>query len=813
MSSPSALDRHALSSGRVHQQGSLAVSDTSSRNFGSAAYLALLLLCVVIVFWKVALTKQYTLMAWSDSAGQTYPWSQYMAATLHNHSFPFWDPFTDGGRPFLGEAQTGVYYPFNLAMAALPLDRRGFLSTGYITAFVLLHCFLASVFIFFLGRRLRLSPFSSAIVAMAYTYSGSVARRSFAQINLFYGTVWIPAVFLFYFAALTARRRSKRFLLANLAGFCLALSFLAGHHQPVLYCSIGLALTAVMLWFWNHPGENQQEMNFPRRVTASVTLLVFLFAGLYSAPQLIPSFEYSSRALRWVDVVENQHPVPANAALPYSIAGKFILHPRDLVLLLFANYSPVDNPPYLGILPLFFLLFSIVLLPTSHVVRWCWLVLLLFVALSLGSYSPLHGLFYLLVPFYRATRAAQRNLVMAHLAGALLAGFGCDAFLKSLSNSSSASNGADGLCRRPLRWLLALSLTITAIVSGMYIGQVRLMSSPGYDGLFFACLLLLANSALFCVRGSGLIGHRTLLVGIMIILLFDYHAFLSPYIQPKSGFDKLTNFEPGRYYQADDVLQFLNARAGNARVAFRGSYYPNPIGDVYRLETISGTEATRLKSMVDLGTGENAENILGVKYIVSDQQLALPVAFAAGKSRVYENPHALPRAWLVNKLFAGASSAAVAQKLGSPDFDPSREALVAEATDGLQLNGLPQAGSAYGSGRTDFQWLSPNHFRVTTENQRTAFLVISEASYPGWTAIMNGKSQRVFRTDGALMGLFVQPGRNLVDFVFRPNYLVFSLALPLIAVAFLLATVACQTLRAPFPVSEHNRQMADRRRG
>jgi len=796
VSSPSALDRHTLSSGRVHQQGSRAVSQSSSRTLNSAAYLALLLLCVVIVFWKVALTKQYTLMAWSDSAGQTYPWSQFMAATLHNHSFPFWDPFTDGGRPFLGEAQTGVYYPFNLAMAALPLDRRGLLSTSYITVFVLLHCFLASLFTFLLGRRLHMPPFSSAVAAMAYTYSGSVARRSFAQINIFYGTVWIPAVFLFYFAALAARGRSKQILLANLAGFCLALSFLAGHHQPVLYCSVGLAFTAVMLWLWKHPGENQHGMNFPRRVTASVTLLVFLFAGLYSAPQLIPSFEYSSRALRWVDVVENQHPVPANAALPYSIAGKFILHPRDLVLLLFANYTPVDNPPYLGILPLFFLLFSIALLPTSHVVRWCWLVLLLFVALSLGSYSPLHGLFYLLVPFYPATRAAQRNLVMAHLAGAMLAGFGCDAFLNSL-NGGSASTGTEGVCRSPLRCLLAVSLTTTVIVSGMYIGQVRLMSSPGYDGLFFACLLLLASSALFCVRRSGQIGQRTLLVGIVIILLFDYHAFLGAYIQPKSAFDRTSNFEPGRYYQEDDLLRFLNARAGNARVAFRDSYYPNTIGDVYRLETTSGTEATRLKSMVELGASGNAENILGVKYIVSDQQLTLPVAFAAGKNKVYENPHALPRAWLVNKLISGTSSTAVAQKLANPDFDPGTEALVAEATDELppQLNGLPHAGSPYGSGRADFQWLSPNHFRVTTENQRTAFLVISETSYPGWSATINGKRQRVFRTDGALMGLFVQPGRNLVDFVFRPRYLVFSLALPLIAVAFLLAAIAYQILR------------------
>lgn len=773
----------------ARQHASLDLSVRGSRSFASAAYLALLLLFVVIVFWKVALTRQYTLMAWSDSAGQTYPWSQFIATTLHRHSFPFWDPFTDGGRPFLGEAQTGVYYPLNLVMAALPLNRDGLLSTSYITLFVLLHCFLASVFTYFLGRRLGLSRFSAFVGAVAYTYSGSVARRSFAQVNLFYGTVWIPAVFLCYFSALAQSSRSRRWALAALGGLCLALTFLAGHHQPPLYCAIALAATAIMLWFTSHGRQAHQAMNFPRRVTASVTLIVFLSAGLYSAPQLISSLEYSSRALRWVDVVESQQPVAGNATIPYSIAGKFILHPRDLVLLLFPNLNPVDNPPYLGILPLLFLLLSVALLPVSRVVRGCWLILLLFLGFALGSYSPLHGLFYVFVPFYHATRATQRNLVMAHLAAALLAGFGCSALLERF-NAEGLRNGSDNSWVRPLRWLQAVSLAATAVVSCMYVWQRPLPDPSAYDGLFFACFLLLASSSLLWLRGRKLVGERALLAGLVIILLFDYHAFLSPYIQPKSGFDRATNFDPSHYYAEDGVLHFLRLHLGSSRVAFRDPFYPNPVGDVYRFETVSGTEATRLKSMVDLGTGEAAESLLGVRYIVSDQQLPLQVAFVQGKSKVYENPRALPRAWLVSRITAGYPSDAIAQKLRQPDFEPRKEALLAESAGqlGPELTRLAATGSAPSSA-AEFRWLSPNHFRVTTENQQPAFLVVSETSYPGWTAMVKGKRHPIFQTDGALMGVFVPPGNNAIDFVFRPTRLWLAVALVAAASGFLLGAL------------------------
>lgn len=752
-------------------------------------YVVLLALFLVVVFWKAALTRQYTILAWSDSAGQTYPWSQYIAATLHRHSFPFWDPFIDGGRPFVGEAQTAVFYPLNLAMAALPLNRRGLLPVSYITAFVLLHCFLSSLFTYLLARRFGLSRFAALIAAVAYTYSGSVARRSFAQINLFYGTTWIPAVFLCYFKALAEKRVLRRLIFVNLGGLCLALTFLAGHHQPPLYCGIALGFTAAILWFRDKQDEDGGGIVSPRRALVVVTALVFVFAGLYSAPQLIPSYQYASRAYRWVDVGENQQPVMGNQTVPYTTAGKFILHPRNLVLLLFANQTPVDNPPYFGILPLFFLLLSVRQLRRSRIVRWCWGLLLLFVGLSLGSYSPLHGLFYVFVPFFQAARASQRALMMAHFAAAFLAGFGAD----DLLNHIGANFHDQQLwLLRALQWLGGAALVLTFLVSGMYVYKTELLgANADYDGLFFACLLLLASAALLLLRTHGLVEHRTLIIGMVIILLFDYHGFLAPYIQPRSGFDRATNFEPTHYYAEDELLRFLRERSGSARISFRDAYYPKPIGDVYRFETTSGTEATRLKEEADLGTGSRIDDLMGVRYIVAGEPLPLPKAFGEGKITVYENPASLPRAWLVSKLVTGVKLESIPARLHDPNFDMRHQALLTQSQDELKPAPalLKDAGGQVQPGKADFMWRSVNHFTVATTSERAGFLVVSEAYYPGWTATVNGSTRPVFRCDGALMGVFAGPGSERIEFVFRPSYLRTAVALSLVAILVLISSV------------------------
>lgn len=85
-------------------------------------YGLLLFLFGIVVFWKVIFTAEYSMLTHQDSAQQTYPWVQYIAQSIHSGSFPFWDVYTDAGRPFGGEMQSGIFYPFNLLLAHIPLS-------------------------------------------------------------------------------------------------------------------------------------------------------------------------------------------------------------------------------------------------------------------------------------------------------------------------------------------------------------------------------------------------------------------------------------------------------------------------------------------------------------------------------------------------------------------------------------------------------------------------------------------------------------------------------------------------------------------
>ena len=79
----------------------------------------------IVVFWKVIFTAEYSMLTHEDSGQQTYPWAQYVAQSLHNGSFPFWDVYSDAGRPFGGEMQSGIFYPFNLLLGLVPLNAKG----------------------------------------------------------------------------------------------------------------------------------------------------------------------------------------------------------------------------------------------------------------------------------------------------------------------------------------------------------------------------------------------------------------------------------------------------------------------------------------------------------------------------------------------------------------------------------------------------------------------------------------------------------------------------------------------------------------
>ena len=81
----------------------------------------ILFLIVVLFYWKLVLTNQYTWLEGPDAANLDLPWLQFQAGEWHKGRFPLWDPNGWFGQPLVGQAQPGAAYPPNWLLFLVPL--------------------------------------------------------------------------------------------------------------------------------------------------------------------------------------------------------------------------------------------------------------------------------------------------------------------------------------------------------------------------------------------------------------------------------------------------------------------------------------------------------------------------------------------------------------------------------------------------------------------------------------------------------------------------------------------------------------------
>ncbi len=729
----------------------------------------------IIVFWKLIFINQYTILAYPDSSFQTYPWAQYLAEMVHRGSFPFWDVYSEAGRTFVGEIQTGAFYPLNLLMAVMPLNASGLLPVSLIEGFLVLHVILASWFMYGLARHFSISPFSSCVAGIIFAYGGSVGGRVSAQVNLFHGVVWIPAVFWCFAKSLEAQGIRRQILFANLTGLALAMTLVAGHHQPFLYTGLTLGGISLVLC-----AKKSISGSFgPRSLVVRQTALLFAFAAAYASLQLLPSIEYSHLAFRWVS---SAGPSLASERIPYELAGsQNVLSPNEFILMMFPYLTSAENSPYLGTLSLLLILLACTQLKRNPIAKMCCLLALAGAMLSIGSFSPAHGLMYSLIPAFDKGREAARIFMISHFALSLLAGYGAEVLIRPA-----------GRVERQLRGTIMLGfacvvMILCLIAFGIYFYKTQVLRlDPAYGAQGFALVLLIGTATIAIARHFGWLKGQSLRAAMVLLLLFDFHSFLAPHMKAKRRFDRKANFEPKKYYQNDHLTEFLRGQPGTFRVDFRDEYYPNNGGQVFKLDTINGYGATKLKQFhlfqhEDYPPGGVISDMLNVRYIVSTKALDLPVAFQGQHATVFENPGYLPRAWLVARAEVRKDLAEMVPLLRSPGFDPGELALLEESLG--TFNPIPISGGPKDQEEEFAKYtpISANRFRVDTETKLPRLLVVSQNWYPGWCTTVNGQSRKLVRVDGALMGVAVEAGRSVVEFRYRPSHFMMSVGLTLSA--------------------------------
>jgi len=203
---------------------------------------------------------------------------------------------------------------------------------------------------------------------------------------------------------------------------------------------------------------------------------------------------------------------------------------------------------------------------------------------------------------------------------------------------------------------------------------------------------------------------------------------------------------------------------------------PEPnIGDVYGIESVWGGGPAMLTAYSQLGA---RDDLFNVRYSIKPASTPDPgPVYQDGKWKVYENPHAYPRGWMVHQSEVEPSHDAVFHRIDQPGIDLHEIALLETR--------LPQAlAPANGANESvQFRSYEADGMAMDVNAASAGMLVLSEMYYPGWTATVNGKASKIYRVDGALRGIAVSAGPNKVELEYAPFSFRAGAALSLLTLA------------------------------
>lgn len=719
-----------------------------------------------------------------DAPSQIQPFVQFTRRALPD--VPLWNPHIVAGRPFEANAQSGVFSPFNLPAYVLPF----FSALALIAA---LKIFAATFGAYLLGRALGMR-FGGAMMAGAVY---GLNLWMVAWLSYPHGSVYALIPLLLVLTERVVRRPDL------LSGAGLAVGsgvvFVCGHPESSFH-----AVVAAVAFFILRAGQARRSGESPA-VPVRRSLLAFagaLGGGLALAAVVIVPF--AELLFRSADLAQR-----AGSARDSFVDRRYLLGlalpdywgrptqtPLEFFLLARAFYG--------GALPLLLAGAALILRPTP--LR---LAIAGFGAAAMAVVAGIPPVFQIVTALPLFSSGHNTRLVVLYMAClALLAGFGLDDLTQrrrpSRRRLRTLAVFAAVVVAAPLAWVAIGQKTTLAVLGDALEVAFGLADQPGPAGaeragdtirlsaLILWLTLAGGGSALLALRLRGRLGATALATAAVALVAVDLARAGMGYnpaidrdiaVQPATGAIRyLQGRRPARFVAVDSPAEraipqnaipmrfgLYEARGYDLPVERRydrlwrsllSPEFPSQVGPFLSAIalTLPKLDERRLRTLDLLGVADvmqpKPSPPLGVP--------GLELAYEGPDARVYANPGALPRAFVVGGQRVVAGGDAALREITRPGFEPRGAAVVERAVEGVSTTAFGPAG------RARIAAYERERVLIEASAERPSLLVLSDLHYPGWRASVDGREVTVERVDYAFRGVRLDPGRHTVEFTYRP---------------------------------------------
>jgi hypothetical protein len=653
------------------------------------------------------------------------PFAQWARGPLPD--VPLWNPHVMGGRPFVANAQAALFSPFTWPMLVLPF----WWSLGVAAVLKLVTAALGA---FLLGRALGMR-FAGALMA-GLVFGFGLFFVVWLPWPLSSVWAWLPWVLLGVHAVV---RRPGALPFAGLA-LVVALQYLGGHPESSFHVLAVASLFALLLL-------SRSE----GRPAAVCRLLGALLAGTaLAAVAIVPFAELLAGS---ADLAEREGKLPAELEARFILGFAFPewwgrpSHAQT------AGFMGVRSF-YVGALPLMLAAWALVARPSRKRVSVA-IVAAVAVLVVIGAPGTLEVL--TAIPGFHVSHNT-RLIIVSTLAIALLAGWGLDDVIDGVARPRLLAGGAVAILVLPV--LVALVWNDPGVDRAMVVATWLVFAGAG------AALLWLRPPA-FAVLACALVAADLVRVGMgqnPSIPLDHARQPVTPAIE------RLQAARPARFagLQPGLGLEPLPPDAAMRYGLYDARGYDYPVERRY--DTLwrravappeQGEFAVPTMRIRPDDQALRALGLLGVTDIV--QPPAEPpvpgweISYDGDDARLYANPHALPRAWVVAGQRTVADEDAALDAILEPGFDARRTAVVERPIEGLS-----------GEGEAEIVRYEPDRVELSATADGRALVVLSDVHMPGWTATVDGRKTDIERVDYLLRGIPVDAGDHEIVLEYRP---------------------------------------------